>query len=233
MPKYSLNNDFSISPDSEFEGDILTVGGKPTAERVLKAIHAGFFPWYNDPKTPIWFCPEERCIIPLETFRISKSVIQSARKYNWKVTFDRAFSEVIHQCSTWNRENETWILPEIKTAYIELHNWGHAHSVEVWEDSNLIGGLYGVCVGKIFSGESMFSMKSNASKFALANLIHFMKMNEFKLLDAQVENAHLMSLGAEIISRKAYLDQLRSEVLKNTISEKWEFELNQIQDLRS
>jgi leucyl/phenylalanyl-tRNA--protein transferase len=181
----------------------------------------------------MWYCPLERCIFPIQSFRAAKSVIQSARKMKWTVTFDEAFHEVIQQCSSWKREGETWIFPEIIAAYSELHDLGFAHSVEVWQANELVGGLYGTSLGKMFSGESMFSKVSNASKFALACLIHHLKKNDFLLLDAQVENEHLMSLGAELMDREKYLEQLKEAQTFPTNRGKWACELNQFSELRS
>ena len=233
MPIYRLNEELWFPPPSEFEDDIVAVGGDITPQRVLLAVHSGIFPWYSEPNEPMWYCPLERCIFPIQSFRVAKSVIQSARKMKWTVTFDQAFHEVIQQCSSWKREGESWIFPEIKEAYGELYELGFAHSVEVWQDKELVGGLYGTSLGKMFSGESMFSKVSNASKFALACLIHHLKKNDFLLLDAQVENEHLMSLGAQLIARDVYLEKLKESQNFPTYRGKWAFELNQFSELRS
>jgi leucyl/phenylalanyl-tRNA--protein transferase len=233
MPIYRLNEELWFPPASEFEEDIVAVGGDISPQRVLLAIHSGIFPWYNTPNEPIWYSPQERCVFPLNSFRVAKSVLQFARKMNWKVTFDSAFEEVIQQCSSWKREGETWIFPEIKKAYTELHELGFAHSVEIWHEEDLVGGLYGVSLGGMFSGESMFSKESNASKFALACLVHHLKKNEFQLLDAQVENDHLNSLGAVLIDRNSYLKELKEALTLPTWRGKWKFQLNHLSELRS
>jgi len=235
MPIYRLNEELWFPPPSEFEDDIVAVGGDVTPQRVLLAVHSGIFPWYSEPNEPMWYCPLERCIFPIQSFRAAKSVVQSARKMKWTVTFDQAFHEVIQQCSSWKREGETWIFPEIKEAYGELHNLGFAHSVEVWNGGELVGGLYGTSLGKMFSGESMFSKEPNASKFALACLVYHLKKNDYVLLDAQVENEHLMSLGAEVIHRDAYLEKLKHAQSYSTLRGKWRFEwfdLNELRNLR-
>ncbi len=188
---------------------ILAIGGDLSIERLQLAYRSGIFPWYSEGDPIIWYSPDPRMVLFPEKLRISKSMKQLLKKNQFKVTFNEAFEEVISNCKYVNREEQgeygTWITDEMKDAYIELHKIGIAKSVEIWKNGALIGGLYGVETGRIFCGESMFSKVSNASKIAF---IHLVNLDTYKLIDCQVYNPHLESLGAEEISRKEFLELL-------------------------
>lgn len=222
MPIYMLDDEEIWFPSShEYEFDLVAVGGILSPERVLKAYSMGIFPWYNEPEIPEWFCPEKRCVFYPEQFIPSKSLKQAAKKHQWHHTQDQCFNEVIRQCAGNGREGNTWILPDIMNCYTTLHEMGYAHSVEVWEGSELVGGLYGLVIGNIFCGESMFSRVSNASKFAFWKLAEVTADLGFELIDAQLENPHLMSMGAFLIDRQEYLDLLNESIKKFGIKGRW------------
>ena len=186
---------------------LLAVGGDLSIERLLLAYHNGIFPWFSDDDPICWYSPHERCVIYPAEVRVSKSMGKVLKSGTFVITFNRAFSEVIINCAKVGRKDQpgTWITKEMQDAYIRLHEHGYAKSVEVWKDNVLVGGLYGVEIGDFFCGESMFSLVSNASKAAL---IWLCQSNKFKLIDCQLSNDHLMSLGAEMISREQYSEFL-------------------------
>lgn len=188
---------------------ILAVGGDLSHERLLLAYKSGIFPWYSEGEPIIWYSPDLRMVLFPDQLRISKSMRQILRKNVFKVTFNEAFEEVIFNCKYANREPQgeygTWITDEMKEAYVELYKKGIAKSVEVWQNDELVGGLYGVDMGTVFCGESMFSKASNTSKVAF---IHLVKSEKYKFIDCQVYNPHLASLGAEEISRNEFLELL-------------------------
>ena len=190
----------------------VAIGGELSPENVLAATRKGIFPWYDEPGQPMWYCPEERCVFFVNDFKPSKSLQQAARKFKWKLTFDTAFALVMQNCAGNGREGETWILPEMIDTYCRIHEMGFAHSVEVWNEDQLVGGLYGISMGSIFCGESMFSIEPNTSKFALWQLMEHVKKMGFYCVDAQVPNPHLMSLGASIITKNHYLKILAEEL---------------------
>ncbi len=193
---------------------MLAVGGDLSAERLLLAYKSGIFPWYSDGEPIVWYSPNPRMVLFPDNLKITKSMRQILRKGIFKVTYNQAFEEVINNCKTINRqaqgETGTWITDEMKTAYIKLHKLGIAKSVEVWQpfDSaqdgkyKLVGGLYGLEINAIFCGESMFSKVSNASKVAFISLV---KNYNYNIIDCQVYNPHLASLGAEEIPRELFL----------------------------
>lgn len=195
---------------AELDG-LLAVGGDLSTERLLLAYQNGIFPWYSDDTPILWYSPPERFVLYPDELKISKSMRQVLRSGKFTVTVDQCFEEVITACSLAPREGQdgTWITDEMKIAYIQLRQKGYAHSVEVWQQDNLVGGLYGVPVGKVFCGESMFSKVSNASKIAL---IHLCNSGLYRLIDCQVHTDHLESMGARLISREEYLAALRVEI---------------------
>ncbi|UEG53015.1 leucyl/phenylalanyl-tRNA--protein transferase [Mucilaginibacter daejeonensis] len=187
---------------------LLAVGGDLSVERLLLAYRQGIFPWYSDDTPILWYSPHERFVLYPSQLKVSKSMRQVLRSGRFKVTVDEAFPQVIEACSAMPREGQdgTWITDDMKEAYIELNRNGHAHSYEVWQDDELVGGLYGVDTGRVFCGESMFSKVSNASKTAL---IHLCLNGGFELIDCQVHTEHLESMGAIFISRDEYLHILQ------------------------
>lgn len=197
------------NPSLAEEDGLLAVGGDLSTERLLLAYRHGIFPWYNDDTPILWYSPHERFVLFPDELKISKSMRQVLRSGHFRVTYDQSFAEVIDACSTVSRKGQpgTWITADMKKAYIRLHKEGHAHSVEVWRDEELVGGLYGVQVGEVFCGESMFSKVSNASKVALISMCN---TGNYKLIDCQVYTEHLESMGARMINRDEYLEILQN-----------------------
>lgn len=194
-----------IFPDpalAEADG-LLAVGGDLSLERLILAYQNGIFPWFSEGDPILWFAPHERCVIYPDQISTSKSMKKILLSQIFDVTVNQAFADVIANCAKTPRlgQDGTWITAEMQSAYIGLHKVGLAHSVEVWHEGNLVGGLYGVKINQVFCGESMFSLMSNSSKVALIYLAREMNL---KLIDCQLPNDHLMSLGAEIISRTEY-----------------------------
>ncbi len=193
---------------------IIAIGGDLSSERLLLAYKSGIFPWYNEGEPIIWYSPDPRMVLFPNRLKISKSMRSVLRKENFKITFNQYFEEVISNCKTIYRKDQpgTWITDEMQKAYIKLHKTGIAKSVEVWQNDELVGGLYGIDLGTIFCGESMFSKVSNASKVAFIYLTQKHKNKNYKLIDCQVYNEHLASLGAEEISRKEFIKTLNSKI---------------------
>jgi len=189
---------------------LLAVGGDLSVNRLLLAYQNGIFPWYSDDE-PMWFSPHERFVLYPERLNISKSMRKVLRSDVFTVTTNQCFSDVMDACSTAPREGQdgTWITADMKAAYTDLHHKGHAHSIEVWQGDTLVGGLYGVAVGDVFCGESMFSRVSNASKTAL---IWLCQTGRYNLIDCQVYTEHLESMGAVMISREEYIAMLHKTV---------------------
>ena len=197
-------------PENAEPDGLLAVGGDLSAERLILAYSWGIFPWFSDESPILWYSPHERFVIFPERLSISKSMQKVMKSGIFKITWDQSFAGVINACATATRkdQNGTWITENMQRAYQILHELGIAHSVEVWMSNRLVGGLYGVVIGNVFCGESMFSMVSNASKAALIWLCSNM---DFKMIDCQFYTAHLESLGAEFITRKEYLGILQQE----------------------
>jgi len=200
-----------IFPDPSLADDdgLLAVGGDLSADRLLLAYQNGIFPWYSNDTPILWYSPHERFVLYPHELKISKSMRQVLNSGKFKVTVNKAFADVIKACATAPRADQdgTWITTEMQEAYINLNRLGHAYSYEVWENETLVGGLYGVAVGHVFCGESMFSKVSNASKTAL---IYLCLNNPYTLIDCQVPTGHLTSMGARLINRDEYLEILKS-----------------------
>ncbi len=189
------------------EEGLLAVGGDLSAERLLLAYDHGIFPWHDVGLPPLWWSPDPRTIFELERLHVSRSMRRVLRQASFEVSFDRAFLDVMRACGS-EREEGTWILPEMVTAYAELHRLGHAHSFEVWQGGELVGGLYGVHRGGLFAAESMFHRRTNASKVALIVAVQSLFPAGIELFDVQFSTSHLESLGAREISRSEYLERL-------------------------
>ncbi len=199
---------------------VLAIGGDLSIERLLLAYHNGIFPWYSEEEPIIWYSPEERMVLFPENLKISKSMRTLFRKGAFTVTKNTCFEEVIHNCKTTDRGDGlgTWITDALEDAFIQLHKLGYAVSFEVWKDEKLVGGLYGLDLGFVFCGESMFSKESNASKVAFIEMTKYYQKKNYKMIDCQVHNSHLESLGAEEISREefqAYLKRGNDLINKN------------------
>ncbi|MCX6249079.1 MAG: leucyl/phenylalanyl-tRNA--protein transferase [Bacteroidetes bacterium] len=224
MPVYQLPDEILFPDPSESEPEgLLAVGGDLKPERLLTAYASGIFPWYSENEPILWWSPDPRLVLFPQNFKSSHSLNQKIKKNIFTVRWDTDFEQVIHACAETERRNETgtWISKEMKDAYIELHRLGFAHSVEIYVEGKLAGGLYGVSLGRAFFGESMFHMVTDASKIALYFLIQKMKEFEFLFIDSQVETEHLVSLGAELIPRKKYLKLLNEAIKYPTIKGKW------------
>ena len=197
------------NPELAEPDGLLAVDGDLSTERLLLAYQSGIFPWYSDETPILWYAPHERFVLYPNKLIISSSMKRFLRKGLFKVTMDTCFEKVIEACSTVEREGQdgTWITDDMKNAYIKLHHESYARSVEVWQGDELVGGMYGVPIGKIFCGESMFSKVSNASKTAL---IHLCQSGLYDLIDCQVYTDHLASMGARMISQKDYMALLQN-----------------------
>ncbi len=185
---------------------LLAFGGDLLPERLLVAYRHGIFPWFSAGEPILWWSPDPRCVFRTECLRVNRSLRRQLRGKSWRVSVDHAFEAVIRACAAPRDDGGgSWIVPAMIDAYVQLHRLGHAHSVEVWEDARLVGGIYGVAVGRLFCGESMFSAESGGSKVALVSLAALLQSWGWPLIDAQVANAHTLSLGAEEMLREDYL----------------------------
>ncbi|MBC7829581.1 MAG: leucyl/phenylalanyl-tRNA--protein transferase [Chitinophagaceae bacterium] len=214
MPLFALDKQLAFPPVHLAEPDgLLAVGGDLSPERLLLAYRNGIFPWYEGNHI-LWWCPDPRFVLFPEELKISKSMKSLLKKKAFEFTINKAFSEVINNCKTISRREQdgTWISDEVKLAYTLLHKLGYAHSSEVWHDGELAGGLYGVRLGNIFFGESMFSKMSNASKYAFISYVQHLKADGVEMVDCQVYTEHLESLGARMIERENFIQQLRNNM---------------------
>lgn len=198
------------SPEQASDEGIVAVGGDLKPERVMLAYRKGIFPWFESDDFLLWWSPDPRMVLFPDQVKISKSMRAVLRKKQFEVTFNKAFDDVVEACAKVKRfgQNGTWITPGLMEVYSALHTQGHAHSVEVWEEGVLVGGLYGIDLGTVFCGESMFSKANNASKVALISLAKELKKNKYELIDCQVPTQHLASMGAESIPRSEFLTYL-------------------------
>lgn len=196
---------------------LLAAGGDLSAARLVAAYRHGCFPWYQDGQPLLWWSPDPRTVLLPNNLHISRSLRKILRSDLFSVTFDRNFTDVIHACSEPRKDEDgTWITSEMQAAYFALHAQGHAHSVEVWQQDQLVGGLYGIAIGQLFFGESMFSRTSNASKVGFVTLVSALKAAGFVLIDCQMPTAHLISLGAESIRRSEFSEYLTQHLDINT-----------------
>jgi leucyl/phenylalanyl-tRNA--protein transferase len=188
---------------------LLAIGGDLSGDRLLLAYRSGIFPWYGPGQPILWWSPDPRLVLFPERLKVSRSLAKTIRKAAFRVTFDAAFDAVINACAE-PRPGQagTWITPEMRSAYCDLHAEGYAHSVECWQEGKLVGGLYGIAIGRIFFGESMFARCTDASKVAFVGLVRQLQRWDFPLIDCQVYTAHLASLGAEMMPRRAFIRTL-------------------------
>lgn len=192
---------------------LLAAGGDLSAERLIAAYRHGCFPWYQDNQPILWWSPDPRTVLFPEELHVSRSLAKALRQARYQVTFDRAFAKVIQACAApRDYADGTWITTPMQHAYLELHQRGIAHSVEVWRDDELVGGLYGLAMGQLFFGESMFSRADNASKVGFVTLIEQLKAWGFVLIDCQMPTQHLHSLGARPIARADFADYLKRHI---------------------
>ena len=185
---------------------LLAAGGDLTPDTLVKAYRRGIFPWYSGDQPILWWSPDPRCVLKPGQIKISRSLTKTLKHKPFKISIDQAFEQVIEACAGPRRGDDgTWLSPEMIRAYIELHALGHAHSVECWHDNELVGGLYGLAIGQVFFGESMFSWMTDASKIALVRLNELLQSWDYQLIDCQIGNPHLSSLGAQLIPRSQFI----------------------------
>jgi len=215
MPLQVLTDELWFPPVEQSAADgLLAIGGDLSTERLLLAYRSGIFPWYNDDEPPLWWSPNPRFILFPEELYVSKSMQQLFKRRTFKITMNNAFTEVIRNCGRQKRkgQNGTWITAEIEEAYTQLHKLGYAVSVEAWKDNELVGGLYGIRMGKLFFGESMFAKVSNASKYAFIAFVQHLQKEGVVLIDCQVYTEHLESLGARMIDRTNFIELLKEHL---------------------
>ncbi|RYD52254.1 MAG: leucyl/phenylalanyl-tRNA--protein transferase [Sphingobacteriales bacterium] len=197
-------------PSLALPDGLLALGGDLRPERVLTAYRMGIFPWFSADEPPLWWCPDPRCVLYPEKLRISHSMKPLLRKKAFEFRIDSAFEQVVKQCRQTDRPDQdgTWITDEVEAGYTALHQMGYAHSAEAWNEDQLVGGLYGVQLGNVFFGESMFSQVANSSKYAFICWVQHLQSQGVRLIDCQVPTEHLMSLGAELIPREQFLTEI-------------------------
>lgn len=202
---------------------LLCAGGDLTAQRLLEAYRHGIFPWYAKGEPILWWSPDPRMVLVPSEFKLSRSLLRTLRSGRYEIRLDSDFAAIIHACARARRKSQsgTWITPEMQAAYTALHELGYAHSVETWVDGVLVGGLYGLAIGTMFYGESMFSHVSDASKIALAHLAHHLDAQGFGLIDCQMNTTHLASLGAREIPRTAFVARLQ-ELTESATHGRWQ-----------
>ena len=223
MPVYRLPDQPAFPPvERAVKSGLLAVGGDLSPERLLAAYREGIFPWYSEGEPFLWWSPDPRFVLFPRELRVSRSMRQFLKKQLFRITFDQAFPSVIAACRKPRPgQDDTWITQAMQEAYIALHDLGYAHSVEVWQEESLVGGLYGVSIGHTFFGESMFSTRANASKTALITLVSGRADLNFNLIDCQVETPHLGSLGARFISRREFKALLKEALQCETFRGNW------------
>ena len=224
MPVYQIPDELVFpDPDLAEEDGLLGVGGDLKPERLLLAYRNGIFPWFSKGEPIMWWSPDPRCVLPPDKLKISTSLRQALKKGNYEIRFDTCFEKVIEHCALTKRKGQrsTWITKEMVAAYIRLHELGFAHSTEVFVDGEIAGGLYGVSIGRTYSGESMFHLLPEMSKIALYHLVERLKEWKFPLIDCQVTNPHLLSLGAEEMPRREFLKQVIKDREKPGQEGKW------------
>ncbi|WP_108422572.1 leucyl/phenylalanyl-tRNA--protein transferase [Flagellimonas amoyensis] len=196
------------------EDGLLAVGGDLSPERLLLAYKSGIFPWFNDDALILWWSPDPRMVLFPDRLKISKSMRKELRSDKFRLTQDTCFEQVMEHCGQVERKGQqgTWITPDMRTAYADLHHQKIARSYEVWEENQLVGGLYGVDLGHVFCGESMFSLRPNASKYAFIKMVQELQQKRYQLIDCQVHTDHLESLGAELIPRNRFMEILQGQL---------------------
>ncbi|MEW6145881.1 MAG: leucyl/phenylalanyl-tRNA--protein transferase [Thermodesulfobacteriota bacterium] len=224
MPVYLLD-DSLVFPDpmhAEPNG-LLAVGGDLSVPRLLLAYRSGIFPWYSENNPILWFSPDPRLVLTLEDLYVSRKLKKVLKSAQFEVFFDTAFGDVIRSCSAVSRKGQTgtWITRDMIRAYTELHELGYAHSVETYHEGELAGGLYGVAIGGVFFGESMFHIVSDTSKVALYHLVEKLRELGFDFIDSQVPNTHMKRMGGREVGRESFLVMLRDAVNKKTPLGKW------------
>lgn len=224
MPVFQLTEQIIFPPPDLAEPNgLLAVGGDLSIPRLIAAYREGIFPWFSEKDPILWWFTSPRLILLPEEFRISRRLHRYYRNSGAEMTINAAFTDVIRLCAQTRRaaEEGTWITGEMIDAYVQLHRCGYAHSVECWENRTLIGGLYGVALGRVFFGESMFSTVSNSSKFALIHLVDFLKSEGYRLIDCQMTTDHLVSFGAREISGASFQELLKKYIISDYHNGAW------------
>ncbi|MBN2893580.1 MAG: leucyl/phenylalanyl-tRNA--protein transferase [Bacteroidales bacterium] len=211
------------SVEEATEDGIVAIGGRLNTEWLIEAYSRGIFPWFNEGEPIMWWSPDPRAVMKPSEVKVHKSMNSYFNQKKYQLKIDSAFEKVIGYCSNVPREGQdgTWINSSMIDNYIKLHNKGFTHSFETWENDILVGGLYGISLGKAFFGESMFSLKTNASKFAFISMCRILEKNEFNLIDCQVHTNHIESMGCKMISRKEFLKLVTENNKKETLKGNW------------
>lgn len=224
MPVYELIQDYVFPNPEEADKDgLLAIGGDLEVERLVLAYSSGIFPWYSEGQPILWWSPDPRMVLFLPDFKRTKNLGRLVKNGNFSVRFDTNFQEVIKNCSSVPRKNQdgTWITSQMIESFMKLHELGIAHSVETYMEGNLVGGLYGISLGGVFFGESMFHLLTNASKVAIWHLVEQLEAWGFDFIDVQQDTSHLSSLGAKNIDRRKFLNLLDASLKKNTRLGSW------------
>ncbi|RMG71150.1 MAG: leucyl/phenylalanyl-tRNA--protein transferase [Bacteroidetes bacterium] len=224
MPIYALTEALMFpDPERAHPDGILAVGGDLRPERLLLAYEHGIFPWFSAGDPILWWSPDPRFVLYPDELKVQRSMRPILNQQKFQITYDQAFAEVIKNCRHTPRPGQrgTWITPEMQAAYLNLHQEGYAHSVEVWQEGALVGGLYGVSLGRCYFGESMFAQVSNASKAGFITLVRDLMARDFALIDCQVYTSHLESLGAREIPRRQFLDELHTHLQAPDLRGNW------------
>lgn len=223
MPVYALTRRLTFPPPEDAEDGLLAIGGDLSAERLLLAYKSGIFPWYDEGLPILWHSPDPRCVLLVDDLHVGRTLRRTVRQRAFDVRFDSAFEQVIRACKNAPRAGQdgTWITGEMEEAYVRLFRMGYAHSVEAWRGESLAGGLYGVSLGRMFFGESMFARESDASKVALVALADKIGGWGFRVIDAQVATPHTKAMGAVEWPRAKFLDVLREELRAPTRKGSW------------
>lgn len=213
---------------------LLAVGGDLSVERLLAAYQRGIFPWYSGDQPILWWSPDPRSVLFPDKLHVSRSLRKVLRKQEYKTTFDTAFVDVIRACSQPRADDlGTWITDEMQQAYIRLHQAGHAHSIEIWLNGKLVGGLYGIAIGNVFFGESMFSRVTDASKVAFVFLVRQLQRWQFRVIDCQIQSAHLDQFAAELIPRSEFTTLLKQFCNQTDRSGLWTLDVDLESDIIS
>jgi len=218
---YRLTEEHNFpDPNHASRNGIIAIGGDLHPQRILKAYQTGIFPWFSEGEPILWWSPNPRFVLYPNELKIAKSMRPMLNKSQYRLSINEAFEQVVSNCKTVKRAGQdgTWISDEMKTSYIDLHKSNNAHSVEVWDGNDLIGGLYGIVIGNTFSGESMFAKVSNVSKYAFIRFVQFLQQNNCTIIDCQIETPYLKSFGAKMIDRTAYLQTLKIDDEKSQLS---------------
>ncbi len=224
MPLFRLSQKLDFPPAYFARSDgLLCVGGDLTPKRLLLAYEKGIFPWFSEDEPLLWWSPDPRLVLFPGNIHISKSLKKKIKRSLFDIKIDNAFEETIQSCALVrkNQDEGTWIIPQMVVAYTKLYHLGYAHSIEAWHDNKLVGGLYGVCIGGSFFGESMFAFESDASKVVLVALANLLKKNKFDLIDCQVTTQHLVDMGAVEIPRPVFLDIIKKSIKRKMDKNLW------------